>query len=270
VVATLAEQRQLQHSFVKQQQQGQLQQLHAAVAAHAAAEQQPCIPAAADGLCSSNGSTAAAQHALGEATLREALRQLDLAALMGGLRFRPWVDRLINALDLQLQQLQDSTLSMQRSCHVRSVGGKRKGVEAPADAANETSTKTAATAAGEGVAPASTTAIGQPQKHQRATLPSGMDALGASTTPLTPAAAVAAGGPAAAAAAAVAAGFDQQSTGGGSGGGGGVSAAAGLVRLPPGSLSSSSAVIPVEHAPSMEHFMVQYLLPPGELQGQQW
>jgi hypothetical protein len=33
--------------------------------------------------------------------------------------------------------------------------------------------------------------------------------------------------------------------------------------LPAGSLSSRSAVIPVEHAPSMEHFMVHYLLPPG-------
>lgn len=205
--------------------------------------------------------------------LSDALKQLDLAALMGGLRFRPWVDKLIDAVDAQLQSLQASGGRSDQEGILQPIGagGKRKaaddvarGFAAPAAAGDgsggggagavagiwlqEDSQGDTAAAGGDMVQ-----AAGPPCKQLRLVLEqqdvrTGMPNSSAEGNP-----AAAAGG--AGAAAAGGGPPDELPTGG--------VVESEEVTLPPGSLTAHTAVIPVEQAPSMEHFLVHYMLATG-------
>jgi hypothetical protein len=180
-----------------------------------------------------------------QSSLREALRQLDLAALMGGLRFRPWVNKLIAALDSQLQQLQSSF----------PAGGGGAGSDSICGMSLHSGMLTGdAAAAGGGAAEGLLPEAERPAKQRKlvASRQPQAKTLGARHNSLAAATAMA---PVLA----------------GSGDGASVSADSGASRvsLPPGSLTSRSAVVPVEHAPSMEYFMVHYLLADGE-HGRRW
>jgi hypothetical protein len=206
--------------------------------------------------------------------LTEALKQLDLAALMGGLRFRPWLDQLIDTLDGALQALQGGSSSsaveaLQQPPVAASLG---RGSVAAAGGQH------AAAAAGGAAAGAEQARLSQrPSKQPRlgsvqhvSLLPyvpgTSQDAAHSAAaaaeeqgsgcslpTTAEPMAAI----PAAAAAAGSHVG--RASVPSGSLG----SALPRVLSVPAGSLTAQSAVVPVEQAPSMEHFMVTYLLPPG-------
>lgn len=176
----------------------------------------------------------------------EGLRQLDLATLMGGLRFRPLVDKLIDVLDCRLQLLQQEHAGDGGSSGSRPspVAQKRKDGAAAAGASSATglqpvgAAQAAAAAAGEpsltdAQPPLKQQKLAPFQEQQQQQQPEGAD-LGSEQAP--------------AAAAAVAE----------------ASSGADRVILPPGSLTHTSAVVPVEHTPSMEHFLVHHLLAEGE------
>jgi hypothetical protein len=162
---------------------------------------------------------APAQPSQQQQHLAEAMRRLDLAAMMGGPRFRCWVDRLLSPVDERLFSLGGSsgsrgTQDAAAAAAAALAAGKRK--------LDSSSTPDAAAAAAteEGAGPRSKSRRvdedGAPQDQQAA----------AGSSPS-------------------AAAQDQQ------------------VPLPPGSLSPASAVIPVEQAPSLEHFMLNYMLAEG-------
>lgn len=207
--------------------------------------------------------------------LSDALKQLDLAALMGGLRFRSWVDKLIDAVDVQLQSLQACGDSPDHAAVLQpsGAGGKRKAAgdlarrrAAPAAAGDgggnggagavgsiwlqEASGGDTAAAGGDKVQTA-----GPPCKQLRLAVEQQDVRTGMPPSSAAGIAAAAAAGEAGAAAA-----------------GGGLPdelPAGGVVEreevtLPPGSLTAHTAVIPVEQAPSMEHFLVHYMLATGE------
>lgn len=192
--------------------------------------------------------------------LCEGLRQLDMAALMGGPRFRLWVDRLIDVLDSRVQELQansgsaDSTLNPgAKAAKVSSTQGAqraslplpfsskrraedREGMPQPGSDEHTQDEGAAAVAAGASVLPFD---VGPRQKqhkpaphqhqHQHEPQAAGAAHSGHHAAPQH--------GP----------------TGG----------AAAQVTLPPGSLTNTSAVVHLEHAPSMEHFLVECLLGEG-------
>jgi hypothetical protein len=233
-----------------------------AAAIASAAGQQPCgqessraaAAAAAAPTSCSRDATATQQ------LLCEGLRQLDMAALMGGPRFRPWVDRLIDVLDSRVQELQanhgsgDSTLNPGAKTAMGNGRGaaqranrplpfsssKRKAEDSEGmlqpGSDHHTQEGPAADAASAGVMPLEAgrrqkqhkPTPGQPQ-HQQEQRAARADQSGQqAAVPGVP-----------------------------------TGAAAAQVTLPPGSLTNASAVVHLEDAPSMEHFLVECLLAEG-------
>jgi hypothetical protein len=233
VVARLADQSIFHQLPASDQQQQQTQP--PAIMLQAQTDLEPALPPAAVAAVSP------AQQQQQQSSLREALRQLDLAALMGGLCFRPWVNKLIDAVDSQLQQLQTGSTA--------SGGAGSNGICSMSLHGGRMSIDTAAGGAAGSLLP-------------QAELPAKQQKLEASQQPqadtLVTRQNTSEAAPEAAAAAAAAGLGDGASVPSGGG--------ADRVSLPPGSLTSRSAVVPVEHAPSMEHFLVRYLLANGEHQ----
>lgn len=180
-----------------------------------------------------------------EQLLREALRQLDLAALMGGLRFRPLVDKFIDTLDSHLQHLQGVPASgAAAEATILSLGDQSQAygrqVSSPSMRAQQHKRRAKGDAGGEEEAPQVHDAAAQAAEvlfmKQQRLAPQQQQQLHADAPQAAckDTATVAAAG-----------------------------AEAGDLALPPGSLTSTSAVVPVELAPSMEHFLVHHLLSQG-------
>jgi hypothetical protein len=157
--------------------------------------------------------------------LCDAMKQLDLAAMMGGPRFRPLLDQVIAAVDHLLQQ-QQQQLYRGASTEAAACGPAAMPAAAVTDAATAEYNSIAA-----GSRPCSAA------KRVRLTIP-------------TAAAASYGDQPAVAAAASAAAAIPE-------------------ALLPRGSLSPESAVVPVLCAPSLEQFLTEVLMAPGQWSVQQ-
>eukprot|EP00878_Enallax_costatus_P033099 GHUV01036486.1.p1 GENE.GHUV01036486.1~~GHUV01036486.1.p1 ORF type:complete len:470 (+),score=171.44 GHUV01036486.1:702-2111(+) len=157
--------------------------------------------------------------------LSGALKQLDLAAMMGGLRFRPLLNHCITITDHALQQCMQLTST------------------AAGDNSHRTDRQTSTTAAAE-----------DNQAAGRVAGTDGSDAQAAAVDPAEPpkrqrtADCMAAAAATAAGAGSSAGSLEEQQQ---------------EVPLPPGSLTAASAVVPVELCPSIEQFLMKYMLADG-------
>lgn len=207
--------------------------------------------------------------------LTEALRQLDLAALMGGLRFRPWVDRLIDVFDARLQHLQGNNNSSNDSNNNSTQLGPAAGTKRQPDEGNTCAGPAPAPGTGEA---ANSVAGSQHQPLQAGAAGASRIAAAADPHLLPPNKLPRLTGtqdldtPPAAAAGVVGSSMEPDHPAEGGVGSAAAQPTAAQQQqarpLPPGSLTAASMSVPVEHAPSMEHFMLNYMLAEGKLRRQ--
>jgi hypothetical protein len=182
--------------------------------------------------------------------LPAALKQLDLAAMMGGLRFRPLLDEAIALLDQQLLLL----LGKQQ-------GDSAAGTAAAGIGITQAQAQDTGAVAGADIGRALQEGLSQGISSTAATAGLGGDEEEAlqyakRRRVQEPAAAAADANPSNSTQAPEAQQQQQQS--------GEQLQEWKLQQLPAGSLSAASAVVPVERCPSLELFMMKYMLAEGE------